>query len=157
MAAAAKPEGNGMDVKGLAALWEESNSVRTAVRRTGLLMQVPPGAQLCESTRGNAVANTDVLLPCLHRMHDNDLKLPYMGPLQEEIELFYRQVHTQVTEKIAYRTAGELKKMLSFIKRKANKKEVTKDDRIHRFLHLLHVMQVFVYVYIYIYVCESSK
>ncbi|CAE7484577.1 unnamed protein product [Symbiodinium sp. CCMP2592] len=123
MAAAAKPEGNGMDVQGLAALWEESVSVRTAVRQTGLLMRVPPGAQLCDSTRANAVANSDVLLPCLYRMFAYELKLPYMGPLQTEIELFFRQVHIQVTEKLAYRTAGEIKKMLSFIKRKANKKE----------------------------------
>ena len=125
--AAAATKGDGMDVIGLARMWEGTASVRQSVRDTGLLMRMPAGAFLCDSTRPNAVANSDVLIPCLERMAENDLKLPYMGPLQEEIELFFRQVHVKVLEKVAYRTAGELKKMLSFIKRKANKKEVTKD------------------------------
>lgn len=123
----AKGDGNAMDVSGLAGDWEANASVRKSARDTGLLMRVPNGAALCESSRPNAVANADVLIPCLERMASNDLKLPYMTPLQDEVEIFFRQVHVKVSEKIAYRTAGELKKMLSFIKRKANKKEVTKD------------------------------
>eukprot|EP00439_Symbiodinium_sp_Y106_P010355 s4604_g1.t1 len=116
-----------MPVSGLASLWEGVASVRKTARDLGLIMRLPPGAQLCDSNRGNAVANADVLIPCLERMRDNDLKLPYINPLQEEIELFFRQVHVKVSDKVCYRTAGEIKKMLSFIKRKANKKEVTKD------------------------------
>ncbi|CAE7521034.1 unnamed protein product [Symbiodinium sp. CCMP2592] len=123
MAAAMKGEGQAMDVSGLASVWEGIASVRKTARDTGLIMRLPPGAQLCDSNRVNAVANTDVLTPCLERMRDHDLKLPYITPLQEEIEMFFRQVHVKVSEKVCYRTAGEIKKMLSFIKRKANKKE----------------------------------
>ena len=118
---------SGMDVQGLASLWESNAEVRKLAREHGLLMKVPPGASFCDSNRPNAVANTEFLIPCLQRMYENDLKLPYIGPLQEEIELFFQQVHVKVGEKVAYRTAGELKKMLSFLKRKANKKEVTKE------------------------------
>ncbi|CAE7820615.1 unnamed protein product [Symbiodinium sp. CCMP2456] len=119
----AKGDGSAMDVSGLAGDWEANASVRQSARDTGLLMRVPNGAALCEPSRPNAVANADVLIPCLERMASTGLKLPYMTPLQDEVEIFFRQVHVKVSEKIAYRTAGELKRMLSFIKRKANKKE----------------------------------
>ena len=80
---------SGMDVQGLASLWESNAEVRKLAREHGLLMKVPPGASFCDSNRPNAVANTEFLIPCLQRMYENDLKLPYIGPLQEEIELFF--------------------------------------------------------------------
>ena len=126
MAAAAKGDG-GMNVAGLAALWEEIAVVRNFSREHGLLMKVPPGASFCDCNRANAVANTAVLIPCLERMRENDLKLPYIGLLQEEVDRFFKQTHLKISEKIAYRTAGEIKKILSFFKRKAQKKEVTKE------------------------------
>ena len=116
-----------MNVAGLATSWEESADVRNVARVYGLLMKVPPGAAFCDSNRANAVANTATLIPCLERMYANGLKLPYISPLQDEVERFFKQVHVKAGEKIAYRTAGEIKKMLSFVKRKASKKEVTKE------------------------------
>lgn len=127
MAAAAKGDGGAMKVAGLATLWEQSAEVRSTARERALLMKVPRGAAFCDCNRVNAVDNTAVLIPCLERMYENDLKLPYISPLQDEVDKFFKQVHVKASEKLAYRTAGEIKKMLSFLKRKANKKEVTKD------------------------------
>ncbi|CAE7520014.1 Selplg [Symbiodinium sp. CCMP2592] len=122
MAAVAKGDG-GMNVQGLAFIWEEIAEVRNSARHNGVLMKVPAGASFCDCNRANAVANTAALMPCLERMRENDLKLPYISPLQDEVDLFFKQVHLKIPEKLAYRTAGEIKKMLSFIKRKAQKKE----------------------------------
>ena len=115
-----------MDVSGLATAWESISGLRGLTRDHGVLMKFPAGEKFCEANRQNAVLNTDVLLPCLRQMRLADTKLPYLEPLQHQIEEYFKSVHVVSTEQIVYRTSNEIKKMLSFLKRKANKLEVTK-------------------------------
>ena len=114
-----------MDVVGLGSIWETSPDVRNATREHGLLLLVPPRAAFCEAKRSNATKNSAVLLPCLARLKENP-KMPYLDNLQHEIGEYFKLTHVAVTEKLIYRTANELKRLLSFSKRKANRKEVTK-------------------------------
>ena len=115
-----------MDMSQLAVEWESSEDVRRAAREHGVLLKFPSTANFCESNRANAINNAAVLLPCLKRLRDADMKLPHLEPLQAEISEFFKSVHMVVGEKVVHRTANELKKMLSFLKRKCNKREVTK-------------------------------
>ena len=117
-----------MDCEGLASAWERVEAVRVMCREKGLLLcPCKPGAGHCDSNRANALKNLDLLRICCERLYAADLKLPYLEPLQEEIKQFYKKIHVEVSEKIIYRSSVELKRMLSWLKRKANKKEVTKE------------------------------
>ena len=115
-----------MDLSQLAVEWEACEEVRKVAREHGVLLKFPSTANFCESNRPNAINNAAVLHPCLKRLRDSGMKLPYLEPLQAEVNEFFKAVHMVVSEKVVYRTANELKKMLSFLKRKANKREVTK-------------------------------
>ena len=122
-------DGAPMDPKGLAKLWDADEEVRKQLREDGRLF-VPsnPNAAWCEPNRVNAVKNTAVLLPALTMLRDTpDQKLPYLDVLQVEVATFLWKMGKNPTEKTVYRHSGELKKMLSFIKRRANHQEVTKD------------------------------
>ena len=117
-----------MDPAGLAAKWESSEEIRDQIRDDGRLL-VPSGKNdaWCEPSRQNAVKNTAVLLPALVMLREsNGQKLPYLDPLQNEVLTFMQKMGRTPTDKMVYRHAGELKKLLSFIKRRANHAEVTK-------------------------------
>ena len=114
-----------MDVAGLGQIWETSQHVRNITREHGVLLLVPAGAAFCDATRSNATKNSEVLMPCLVRLRENP-KMPYLENLQNEIGEYFKMAHVMVSDKVIYRTSNELKRLLSFIKRKANRKEVTK-------------------------------
>ena len=133
-----------MEVYGLAEVWENLASVRGQARDHGYLLKATdPKACMCAANRLNAVANAQILLPCLHRMVESGPKLllPYLDPLQSELVVFYERLKLPSTDKIVYRTAVELKKLLSFVKRRANKKDegVTKVSK-------LSIVALFIYI-----------
>lgn len=70
-----------------------------------------------------------VLDPCLDRLRESggDWKLPYLEPLQVEIAKFYEMTGVPLEQSKIYQGSVEIKKMLGFVKRKASRKEVTKD------------------------------
>lgn len=126
-------DGVAMDPAGLAAKWESSEEIRNQIRDDGrLLVPSKKNDAWCEPSSQNAVKNTAVLLPALELLRNsNGQKLPYLEPLQNEIVVFMQKMGRTPTDKVVYRHAGELKKLLSFIKRRANHEEVTKDVRFH--------------------------
>jgi hypothetical protein len=121
-------DGVAMDPAGLAAKWESSEEIRNQIRDDGrLLVPSKKNDAWCEPSSQNAVKNTAVLLPALELLRNsNGQKLPYLEPLQNEIVVFMQKMGRTPTDKVVYRHAGELKKLLSFIKRRANHEEVTK-------------------------------
>ena len=131
-----------MECRGLAKTWENIESIRTRVRETQDLFTLPAGAKWLEPSRINAVAHTDVLVPSLLVLKGTQpCKLPYLNDLQLELVNFYDEVLGKHDDKVVFRNAQELKRLLGLIKRKAQKAksniaELTKD---HTHTLLYHV------------------
>ena len=117
-----------MNVAGLAREWDSDELVRERVRQTKKLCVCLPSQTWCEPTRHNAVVNSQVLIPLLKRLsHTPDWKLPYLDPLQAEISILVTKLGVAMDEKAIYTASVEIKKLLGLVKRRANRKEVTKD------------------------------
>lgn len=106
--------------------WEGLEAVRERLRQTRLLCQRPPGHKYCEANRKNCVENDFVLMPVLGRMGMNDRKLPSLDILKREITTVYRGLAMEVEHSTVYTLAVEVKRLSSFVKRRACRKEVTK-------------------------------
>ena len=119
-----------MDCSGLCEKWEAAAGLRIQAREGKDIMQLPKGSKWVEPTRPNAVGHKAVLLPALALLRDSpDNKLPYLGNLQGELSDFYTAILGAgvIPDKTIYRNAQEIKRLLGLVKRKAGKKEVTKD------------------------------
>ena len=117
-----------MDCSGLARKWDEDAAVRSHCREARDLLKLPVGAKWVEPTRANAVAHKTLLLPALAILRETPgQKLPYLANLQCEIRDTYMRLVGDADEKLVYRNAQELKRLMGLVKRKAVKKEVTKD------------------------------
>ncbi len=117
-----------MNVEGLAVVWDGVEGVRERLRTAKKLCLHPASKSWCEPCRSNAVSNTIVLLPALRRLHStDDFNLPYLEPLQVEISQLFDKLGVPMAESEIYRESVELKKLLGFVKRRAKRKEVTKD------------------------------
>lgn len=117
-----------MDVVGLAKIWEGNPGVRGVLRSTGSFLVYPLGAKFLEPTRNNCVANGALLKPALAVLSTTKgWALPHLDPLQVELSLLADKTGTKLGDKGVYAPAVEIKKLLSFIKRRAKRKEVTKD------------------------------
>lgn len=117
-----------MNCAGLAAQWEGDPDIRTHVRQSNQILKYPVGAKFCEPTRNNCVLNSAVLSPILAKLSQTpNFKLPPLDPLQVELAKLVEKVGATLGEKGVYAPAIELKKLASFIKRKARRKEVTKE------------------------------
>ena len=106
-----------MECEGLALQWEGSVEVRAQLRAHKQLVSHPETQKFCEATRQNCVDNKAILKPCLQSLE----------PLKREITLLAEKVGLSLGEHGAYKPAVELKKLLGFIKRRAARKEVTKE------------------------------
>ena len=118
-----------MDCAGLAQEWENSVELRDAIRKSDYkLIQHPAHDPLCSPNRPNCVANTAILLPMLQRLRQTEQwKLPKLEPLQKELGLLARRMGMNIGPKGVYQPSVQLKKLLSFLKRRATRKEVTKE------------------------------
>ena len=118
-----------MDCDGLADVWEQDPEIRTRMRDHGDLIKFPPGSKWAEPNRPNSVLNRAVLIPMLVRLRETESgKLPHLNPLQSEIGALYGRFNLPVDKGGPYRNAQELKRLLGLIKRKANRRELTKDS-----------------------------
>ena len=117
-----------MDFAGIAKKWESQEILRIRVRETKDLFVLPADAKWVEPTRANAVSHSEILLPALDILRKTpDNKLPYLVHLQAELGDLYQNLLGVTDEKKIYRNAQELKRLLGLVKRKAAKKELTKD------------------------------
>ena len=116
-----------MDVNGLALLWDANSPLRDRMRQHRKMNLHPVSQKWCEPTRANCITNSMVLLPALEKLKNTEKwKLPYLEKLQPEIAKFYEKMGIPIEETVIYKTANELKKLLGFVKRRAQRKEVTK-------------------------------
>lgn len=115
------------DIAGVGEEWEKIDDLRAFILEVHLLTKRPAGSKWCEPNRPNCTANSEVLKPLLYRMRDTeDLKLPNLDDLKKEIGAVFLRLSLKLSDKEVYTTAVELKKLCSFVKRRANRLEVTK-------------------------------
>ena len=116
-----------VSVEGLDREWEGNDKIRARIRETKCVIARPEGHAWCDGNRHNCVANDFVILPVLHRMREDDRKLPHLDPLRCEVAGLYHRLSITSSEKELYTMSVEIKKLCSFVKRRCSRKEVTKD------------------------------
>lgn len=121
-----------MSPQGLNEEWDQIPEVRKRVLAGNMFLK-QPDQPWALPTRENAKLNKDVLIPCLHRLSATpDYHLPHLPALHVEIHMLHNKMGKEISPKYLYQCAIELKKFLSFIKRRATHKEVTKDCSFKR-------------------------
>ena len=116
------------NIEGIGDEWEDNLEVREHTCATGIVTNRPVGMKWCEPNRPNCVANALVLTPLLERMRDEEgYKLPALDDLKRQISILYHRLGASPSEKVIYTSAVEIKKLCSFVKRRTNRLEVTKD------------------------------
>ena len=118
-----------VDIVGVGDEWDGCAQMRDIVRESGIMMVRPLGNQWCEPNRTNCINNHVALIPLLNRMRDDGepFKLPILEDLKKEVGVLFHRMTVTVQEKEIYTTAVELKKLLSFMKRKCHRMECTKE------------------------------
>ncbi len=117
-----------MDCLGLAAEWEKCVDVRTRLREEKRLLVHQEKEKFCEPNRINAVQNAMVLRPVLLRLSCSECyRLPHLEDLTLQVTTLFEKCGLSTGDKGAYKASVEIKKLAGFIKRRAQRKEVTKD------------------------------
>ena len=111
------------DCDGLAQEWDGNDDIRARIRRAETL--VVKKDQSRDASISQCTANMDCLQPMLHRFYACRLKLPEINRLREECASVYAHGSRQVSNDTIDDDGWELRKMLRFIKRKANREEVS--------------------------------
>lgn len=121
--------GSKFDSSGLAVDWESDGLLRLRVRESGqLLVKGEKNQEWVMPTRANCNANRAVLLPVLRRLSlVEGFALPCLAPLQGEIGEFLVACGNPTESKMIWKNAVEIKKLVGFVKRKANRHEYTKE------------------------------
>lgn len=108
------------DCADLGKLWDSVESIRERVRNQGCLVEhKTPGK---DATVAQCAQNYDVLTPLLHRLLTSQNKLPEIQPLRVEVDMVYKACQRQVDDSIIDDDAWEIRKMMRFVKRKAQRK-----------------------------------
>ena len=108
---------------GLASEWDSTDSVRDRVRGGGFLEDATFGVD--SITVKNAVLNMAVAVPLLVRLVAADLQLPPVDALRAEVAELYLKNSREVTDAQIDDSAWFCRKLVVFIKMKAEKKLVS--------------------------------
>ena len=118
----------GFEASGLGSEWDGLDVVRDRLR-AGKPLVVQPKTKGKDATIPECTSNSDVLLPALQRLFVSQLKLPDIESLREEVNIVYSKNQRQAKEDEIDDAAWDLRKMLRFIKRKANRDNPSQDTR----------------------------
>ena len=117
-----------MNCLGLAIEWEKCDKLRAQFRDLKMPMVKGVEEKYCIPNRQNSISNIYFLGPILTRLSQTEsLRLPHLEDLKIEVTTLFQKCGTSWGEKEAYKTSVELKKLAGFIKRRCNRKEVTKE------------------------------
>lgn len=111
------------DCENLSSEWDSNEDVRARLRDGLTLVMSRDRAK--ESSINQCTSNMDVLPPMLHRLYACGLKMPEINKVKEQCENVYALASKAADEECIEDDAWELRKMLRFIKRKANRQEVS--------------------------------
>ena len=115
------------DCDKLSSEWDSHEDIRNRLRN-GLDL-VCKKDKSKDASIAQCVANMDVLPPLLHRLYACGLKMPEINPLKDQCEKSYTLSSRDIDEATIDDDAWELRKMCRFIKRKANRQEVSLEPR----------------------------
>ncbi|CAE7773798.1 unnamed protein product [Symbiodinium microadriaticum] len=108
------------DAEGLRDEWDKIEGIRLRLRRGKPLL----AGTMSEYTISRCVENTEVLTPVLLRSVACDHKRPEVELLREEIENLLMMNQREFSESHIDDMAWEVRKLLTFVKRKAQRQEV---------------------------------
>ena len=111
----------------LAKAWDEIETIRDRLRDGKKLLTVQKSG--ADSSIQECKTNQDVLTPLLHRFFASRLKLPDIGSLRQEIESLYLKANRTPSESEIDDDGWDLRTMMRFVKRKANRGDFSKDSR----------------------------
>ena len=113
---------------GLAKEWERDEQLRDRLREEKKILIYPATDKFCKPNRVNAVTNEMIILPVLKRLQVTPKKkLPHLDDLTVEVQTLCEKTGLSTADRFPYKTSVEVKKMAGFIKRRVQKKEVTKE------------------------------
>ena len=109
------------DAEGLRDEWDSIEALRVRLRSGRPLLS----GTMSEYSINRCTANRDVLIPVLLRSVACDHKRAEVEPLREEIENLLMMNQRQFSESHIDDMVWEVRKLLTFIKRKAQRQEVS--------------------------------
>ena len=115
------------ECRGLASAWDGVDAIRARVREHGKLILHPKSQKVAACTIKNALLNQDVLRPPLVRLRKARGKMPVIDDVIAECAKTYGLVFRETETNAASKDAWTLRRMLSWLKRKAARKEIGKD------------------------------
>ena len=117
-----------MDCLGLALEWENDQTLRSRMRDEKKLLVYPHDEAYCRPNRVNAVTNSLVLAPVLKRLgQEKKHRLPHLDDLIQEVTNVYQKCGLSTGDRAPYKCSVEIKKLTGFVKRRTQRKEITKD------------------------------
>ena len=119
--------GDSFDTNDVAKAWDEIETIRDRLRDGNPLLTVQKKSS-GDSSIQECKANQDVLTPLLHRFFTSKLKLPDIGSLRTEIEAVYLKANRTPSESDIDDDGWDLRAMMRFVKRKANRGDFSKDS-----------------------------
>ena len=112
---------------GLASAWEGTESLRVRIREHGKLLMHPKTQKIAAMSIQNAKMNKYVLLPALQRLRLSGGKLPAVDALISQCEELYGRCAREVASDTSAKDGWTLRRLLSWMKRKAKRQEVSND------------------------------
>ena len=109
------------DCDGLASKWEGFEGLRNAMRAGSPLVS----GSLGDFTVARVVQNIELLVPVLARSVACKHKRPEVEELREQISVFLNLCQRKTADNDVDDWAWELRKMLTFVKRKVQREEVS--------------------------------
>ena len=117
-----------MDCLGLCLEWEQCSELRDRLRKDKRFVVHQVDEEFCVPSRVNAIANRTILLPVLTRLSRTDkFRLPHLEDLKIEIHTMLEKCGVTPGDKLVYSSSVEVKRLAGLVKRRAQRKEVTKD------------------------------
>ena len=114
------------DASGLGKEWDDIESIRERLRSgKNLVVEVKNKGQ--DATIFECNTNSDILIPVLQRLFVSQLKLPEIDHLRQEVEDAYKKCQREVQADTIDDDAWDIRKMIRFCKRKANRGEPSLD------------------------------
>ena len=122
--------------KGLALAWEGVDFLRARVREHGKLILHPKSQKVAACTIKNALLNQDVLIPAMVRLRNSKGKMPLIDELIPECSALYVKMNREVEANTDSKDGWSIRRMLSWLKRKAKRGEFGKDPACRFFLEV---------------------
>lgn len=114
------------DLTNLSKDWDEVDTIRNRLREGNKFLDVSKSGG--DSSIAECKANKDVLHVLLPRFLLSRMTLPLIDPLRSEVEAIYRLASRDPSESEIDDDSWDIRTMLRFLKRKANRNDPSKDS-----------------------------